>query len=222
MARIGTLRWWVLVAAALSGGGCVTQYRKALQDREAEILNLKEENTSLRAALDETKARERLLQGGTANPTLVPAAMRTGEDAELQSTRSRLDGTGVETDRRNGRIVLTLPEEITFASGKAALSGSGRSALKTVSDLLKKEYAGRTIWIEGHTDNEPIRKSGFKSNRHLSLERAFAVMEFLRDEEKISENRFVLAGHGEFSPVADNSNAEGRKKNRRVELVIGD
>lgn len=212
----------IVVVAALSAGGCVSKYRQALRDRETEISQLKEDNSNLRAALDESRARENLLKGGTTNPALVPASSPKGEDAELKSVGNRLEGTGVESDRRNGRIVLTLPDEITFGSGKTALSTKGKDALKKVRDVINADYRGRTIWIEGHTDNEPIKKSNFKSNRHLSIERAFAVLEFLKEEAGIEDSRFVVVGHGEFSPVSENNNADGRKKNRRVELVIGD
>lgn len=222
MSKLGNAGIVICFAIALSANGCVSKYRAALQDRDAQIQMHKEEITSLRAALDESRARERLLQGVPINPSLVPAAASKADDTELVNTRTQLDGTGVETDRRNGRIVLTLPEEITFASGKASLSSQGKSALKKVSELLKKEYATRIIWVEGHTDNEPIRKSGYRSNRHLSVERANAVLDSLKTEAGIEDSRLVLVGHGEFSPITDNSTSEGRKRNRRVEIVIGD
>lgn len=223
MSKIGILGTVLLIGASSLSGGCVNKYRAALQDREAEIQSLREENTGLRASLDEARARDRINNGGQNNPTLSPAGgTRGGDDAELKNIQNQLDGTGVESTRRNGRMVLTLPDDITFASGKASLSPSGKTALKKVSELLKKDYAGKTVWIEGHTDNEPIKKSNFKSNRHLSLERAMAVEEYLKDDAKIEDSRFVVAGHGEFSPIADNKTNEGRKKNRRVELVIGD
>lgn len=214
-----------LLALLPFAGGCTAKYRKALEQRDRELRSLREERDGLRAELDEAKAKERLFQQqiAAARSGAVPieaAAPATGAVEErAKSIAGDLEGSGVETGVRDGRVVLTLPEGITFASGKATLSDRGKKTVRQVSDSLRRQGVQR-IWVEGHTDNEPIKKSPFKSNRHLSLERAAAVTEYLHQECGIAEGRIVVAGHGEFSPVADNSSTSGRARNRRVEIVL--
>ena len=81
----------------------------------------------------------------------------------------------------------------------------------TVSDL--------NVGIEGHTDNRPIKKSGWKSNWELSTARALSVLHYL-SEKSVAEPRLAAIGYGEYKPVASNDTKEGRQKNRRVEIVI--
>ena len=76
------------------------------------------------------------------------------------------------------------------------------------------------IGIEGHTDNEPIKYSGWKSNWELSTARALSVLHYLIDEKGVAPIRVSAIGYGEYRPIASNSNKEGRQANRRVEIVI--
>jgi chemotaxis protein MotB len=75
------------------------------------------------------------------------------------------------------------------------------------------------VGIEGHTDNDPIKKSGWKSNWELSTARALSVLHYL-SEQSVNEPRLSAIGYGEYRPVASNDIKDGRQKNRRVEIVI--
>jgi chemotaxis protein MotB len=77
-----------------------------------------------------------------------------------------------------------------------------------------------SVGIEGHTDNQPIKYSGWKSNWELSSARALSVVHYLQDEKAIVPERLSAIGHGEYKPVESNDTKEGRAKNRRVEVVI--
>jgi len=74
--------------------------------------------------------------------------------------------------------------------------------------------------VEGHTDNEPIKYSGWRSNWELSSGRALAVVHYLIDKRNLEPDRIRAVGFGEFQPVASNDAPEGRRQNRRVEIVI--
>jgi len=74
--------------------------------------------------------------------------------------------------------------------------------------------------IEGHTDKVPIKRSGWKSNWELSTARALSVLHYLEKDEGISPERLSAIGYGEYRPVASNDSRDGRKQNRRVEIVI--
>ncbi|MFH1782408.1 MAG: OmpA family protein, partial [Candidatus Omnitrophota bacterium] len=76
------------------------------------------------------------------------------------------------------------------------------------------------IGIEGHTDNEPIKYSGWKSNWELSTARATSVLHYIVDERGIAPERVSATGHGEFKPVSSNDTEDGKRQNRRVEIVV--
>ncbi|HET6202089.1 MAG TPA: OmpA family protein [Planctomycetota bacterium] len=231
--EVGRFGWTAALAllALGAGGGCTAKYRKELEERNRELRTVREERDDLRAQVDELKAKERLYQdqlgalksAGAAKPREAggspePVPSRTEEKA--RAIAADLKDTGVETDLREGRIVLTLPASITFASGQAILTGKGKEALRKVAASLKAQYKAGRIWVEGHTDNEPIKKSKFPSNRALSLARAGAVADFLTKEAGVPDRRLVYAGYGEWNPIADNASATGRERNRRVELLL--
>lgn len=116
-------------------------------------------------------------------------------------------------------LVVTFVAEVLFDPGKAELKKGSLPILSKVADILKEEEKGHKISIEGHTDNQPIKHSGWKSNWELSAHRALGVLAYL-EQEGIAPERMAATGYGEYKPVASNDSAEGRSVNRRVEIVI--
>lgn len=116
-------------------------------------------------------------------------------------------------------IVVTLLDKVLFSSGKADIKPAGKEALSKVASVLVD--VPNEISVEGHTDNEPIKRSRylFKSNWELSSARATTVLYFL-EEQGIYPERMSATGYGEYRPVAENDTKEGRQRNRRVEIVI--
>ena len=132
-----------------------------------------------------------------------------------------LEEQGIEVSRRGDSIVLSIPASVSFGSGKASLSKQGRTALQAVARRLKRDFPDESrFFVEGHTDADPIKRSPFSSNRELSLARALAVHEFLVSEEGIADSRFVVVGHGQYSPRTSAKTADAKAKNRRVEIVV--
>jgi len=86
--------------------------------------------------------------------------------------------------------------------------------------VLQENVPDLNVGIEGHTDNQPIQYSGWKSNWELSAARALSVLHYLADEKGVAPVRLSAIGYGENQPVASNDTKEGRKENRRVEVVI--
>ncbi|MBU1122254.1 MAG: OmpA family protein [Candidatus Omnitrophota bacterium] len=116
-------------------------------------------------------------------------------------------------------LVITFVAEVLFDSGKAELRKESFSSLTKVIKILNKEVLSHDIGIEGHTDNEPIKHSGWKSNWELSSQRALSVLHYLQDSG-VNPRRLAAIGYGEFRPVASNNTEEGMQLNRRVEIVI--
>ncbi|MCQ9208438.1 MAG: OmpA family protein [Omnitrophica bacterium] len=116
-------------------------------------------------------------------------------------------------------LVITFVDSVLFNSGKAKLRSQAHKTMDKVARVCRKIVADREIGIEGHTDNQPIKHSGWKSNWELSIARATSVLHYLA-EKGVSPERLSATGFGKYRPVATNKTVEGRQKNRRVEIVI--
>lgn len=116
-------------------------------------------------------------------------------------------------------LVITFVAEVLFSSGKAELREESFPILDKVVQLLNQEVLAYNIGIEGHTDNEPIKYSRWKSNWELSAQRALSVLHYLEDKG-VCPQRLAATGYGEFKSVAPNSTTEGMQLNRRVEIVV--
>ena len=145
---------------------------------------------------------------------------------ELESAKLSLDknlqGSGVATRIKNGKIAIMLPSSVFFNSGQVTLKKKAKSSLAKVCNAIKTVFPGGIIRIEGHTDNDPIKqtKSLYSSNWDLSAKRAASVLHFLVGQCSLDPNRLYIAGFGEYQPIASNKTEKGKKQNRRVEIVI--
>ncbi len=147
---------------------------------------------------------------------------------ELERTRqllmSRLDqeinDKEVRLEMAEKGLVISFVADVLFDSGKAKLKPEIFNSLGKVARILTENVPANDIGIEGHTDNEAIRYSGWKSNWELSTARALSVLHYLVDEKAISPLRVSAIGYGEYRPIAANATKEGRHLNRRVEIVI--
>lgn len=117
-------------------------------------------------------------------------------------------------------LVITVVGDLLFDSGKAKIRRQAYSVLDKVASILKSDVPNLDVGIEGHTDNQPIVHSGWKSNWELSSARALSVLHYLVNEKGILPDRLSAIGYGEYRPVTSNDTAEGRQLNRRVEIVI--
>jgi len=117
-------------------------------------------------------------------------------------------------------LVITVVGDLLFDSGKSSIRPEAYNLLNKVSSVLKDNMAQFNVGIEGHTDNVPIKLSSWKSNWELSTARALSVLHYLVKEQGIAPERLSAIGYGEYRPVDSNETADGRKQNRRVEIVI--
>lgn len=122
---------------------------------------------------------------------------------------------------REGEVVrVRLTNSDLFAPGQAKLRPGAKRNLTRVAQAIRNSYPGYLVGIEGHTDADPIRKSSWKNNHQLSVERAMAVYDYLRKEGGLSTSQLFVAGFGPNRPIASNTSSSGKAKNRRVELAI--
>ncbi len=116
-------------------------------------------------------------------------------------------------------VQLTLNGNLLFDSGKVDLTDAAIPVLDQVGLILQR-YASGEVQIEGHTDNVPMSGAKYSNNDELSSGRAYSVFRYLIENTSLNPGTIVHAGRGEYNPIADNATAEGRKKNRRVEIKI--
>jgi chemotaxis protein MotB len=134
--------------------------------------------------------------------------------------KGEIDKKQVKVSMEDRGLVITFVAEVLFDSGKASVKSEGKEILVKIADVVKEESIDNYIGVEGHTDNEPIKYSGWKSNWELSTARATNVLHYLVDECGLNPEKLSATGYGEYRPVASNETADGRQKNRRVEIII--
>jgi chemotaxis protein MotB len=127
--------------------------------------------------------------------------------------------TSLQTQLTENGLLVTIMDNALFDSGSAAIKPESRNLGKKLSELLVTNPP-RNIVIAGHTDNIPISTSRFQSNWELSALRGINFMRILLENPDLKPTQVSASGYGEYRPKADNKTAEGRAKNRRVEVLI--
>jgi chemotaxis protein MotB len=115
-------------------------------------------------------------------------------------------------------FVISLKELGFFNSGQAVLLPGASEKLERLAKVLMRP--GLEIRVEGHSDNQPIHTAQFQSNWELSTARAMTVLQLLVDGAGFNPKKISASGYGEYRPVADNATPEGRRMNRRVDLIV--
>lgn len=199
--------------------GTIQQLENELSLCRGQQDGLKDKLVELRLRLDEMMQQNHDLRTVSADMDEVGLSSEIDPGAE----DAFRDMEGVSVDRGDeGEVVLTVDQAILFDSGSVEVSSTGRSTLVRLAQVLKREFADRSVRVEGHTDNVPVKrmKKRYPSNWELSTARACAVLRVLTGKGAVSPASSSVAGFADQHPVADNSSEEGRRKNRRVEIVI--
>ena len=149
-----------------------------------------------------------------------PDVMELGISLKMLSTQlaDEIKEGKVEVSMTPRGIVVSLKQAAFFPSGTDAVDLTTMPTLQKVAGALKA--VSNPVRIEGHTDSVPIHTARFRSNWDLSAARSIAIMEALSTHFEIAAERLSIAGYADTVPVADNATAEGRARNRRVDLVI--
>ncbi|MBI5050558.1 MAG: flagellar motor protein MotB [Nitrospirae bacterium] len=203
----------ILIVSMLSGCAYI-QKAKRTDELEAENASLRNKIGQLQK--EKTKEVRRIYEEKDKELSELERAKRELEESlkqEIGEYKAKLQMT-------ERGLVITFVSEIFFDSGKDKLKSDGMMTLNKVAEVLNKEVPNSNMAVEGHTDNDPIKHSGWKSNWELSSARALAVLHYLISEGKIRPQRLSANGYGEFHPVAPNDTVQNKQNNRRVEIVI--
>lgn len=155
---------------------------------------------------------------GARNSALACGAIGAGVggymDYQEKKLREQLANTGVEVQRDGNQIKLTMPENVTFATGRYDLSAQAQNSLNGAAQTLAT-YVDTTLTIVGHADSTGTDAY----NIPLSQNRANAVAQYL-NAKGVAMSRMTVLGRGSTQPIATNATPEGRAQNRRVEILI--
>lgn len=178
---------------------------KQLEDKNARLNELGAQMQRERDRADALATQLAECQEGAASaPPPATVAAETQDFAGIPGVDARVEGSD---------LYLTIANSLLFDSGKTALKDSSKRTLDQVATKIKELYPSRQIYVVGHTDNDPIRKSSFSTNYHLGFERAYRVREYL-GKKGLANNHMALMSYGPDQP-------QGTKDgSRRVEIVV--
>jgi chemotaxis protein MotB len=147
------------------------------------------------------------------------ASMRKLKET-LSNALNGFEGKGLTVEQKNGKVYVSMENKLLFKSGSWAVNADGKEAVIEVGKVLG-DNPDISVLIEGHTDDDPFGGSGpIADNWDLSTKRATAIVAILSENKKVNKENLTAAGRGEFSPLASNSTAEGKAKNRRIEIIL--
>lgn len=147
-------------------------------------------------------------------------SMVTALKQKISKALIGLEGDGLTIVQRNGKVYISLEEDLLFASGKYEVNQTGKQALDKLSEALSYQK-DLEILVEGHTDSIPLSGRGLvKDNWDLSVMRATSVVKRLTSNTNLDPTQLIAAGRSEFVPLLDNTTSEGRSKNRRIEMIL--
>ena len=231
---------------SLSKGWTESQLKN--QELEQLIANLKSDTSGLNSALNDLRARYSEMDNNytklrnnssTAINKLssdlqkreqrlkeVEEILRKRDEAtnqlkeKLQQALLGFTKNGLTVEIKNGKVYVSLTDKLLFPSGSIVIDEKGKQALTQLAEVLKQQPE-INIAVEGHTDSQKITNLGqIKDNWDLSVLRATSVVRYLTEVNKVESVRMTATGKGEFQPLDSNTSAEGRSKNRRIEIVL--
>ncbi|WP_104735337.1 OmpA/MotB family protein [Hanstruepera ponticola] len=193
--------------------------RELLAQLEAKEQALAAENARLERLKKELEDRSNRVAELENVLSAKDAQMKRLKDA-ISSALTDFEGKGLTVEQRGGKVYVSMENKLLFESGSWAVGSNGREAVNQLGNVLA-DNPEIAILIEGHTDNVPYKGSGqLSGNWDLSTKRATAIVNILRENSSINPENLTAAGRGEYAPIASNDTAEGRAKNRRIEVIL--
>jgi chemotaxis protein MotB len=230
------VKWIIgLLVALLVAGGALGYWlfgnqKKELEATHEQLVAAREDAAEYRRrAADLDAIRARLEQASAELRQEVEkkeselSRLHSAQDELMSELEREIADKQVQVERIRDRLRVEMVDEVLFDSGESTLKPEGIAILKKVGGVLKKTE-GRTIEVQGHTDNVPIRGAlaeRYPTNWELSAARATNVVRFLQDEAGVDPGTLSAAARSEYQPRASNDTEEGRRKNRRIEILLG-
>lgn len=210
----------------------VAKQNAALQQTTADLEQRLKEITKLHTQIDELSKSSDLTRTSS-GARISELQKRLGELEAAQSAalaraalyrelslklKKQIDAGDLAIVIRDGRMVLQLPNDVLFDSGRTELKPAGEAALQAVAEVMAS-MPSRQFQVAGHTDSVPIHNEAFASNWELSSGRALRVVHFLIGQH-VNAASLSAAGYADVDPVAPNDTPAGKKRNRRTEITL--
>ena len=149
------------------------------------------------------------------------AAMKKLKETLSKSLKA-FEGKGLTVTEKDGKVYVSMENKLLFESGSWTVGSEGKKAVDLVGKVLG-DNPDISVLIEGHTDNDKITGTiggGVENNWDLSTKRATAIVNILSANAKVKKENLTAAGRGEYAPLMSNETAEGKAKNRRIEIIL--
>ncbi len=195
----------------LAAAGCADQKKKDGDVANADAERIKQlQDEMARLNSDNAAAQDR-----------INALLKENTDLKTQLTQGGAPAEAPAPGWKSvpGGMMIALDGKVLFDSGKSVLRTKGQTTLNEIAATIKSKHPDYDVYVFGHTDDQPIKRSGWKDNYELSCERALSVVRYL-SKRGISTKQLAACGWGEHRPVASNRTAAERAMNRRVEIFV--
>lgn len=204
----------------------LTSLEAATTRLSGDLATLSEENTTLSAQLAEERQHRLTLEQRVQEAERAKAAelagMKGTYDRLVAALQGEISQKEIALHQAKEQLTVTILDRVLFPSGQATLTPEGEQVIAKVATILAK-IGDRRILIEGHTDNVPIRaplSTRFPTNWELSTARATEVVKHLLSQGKLNASQLSAVGRADTAPVASNVAEEGRRLNRRIEIIV--
>jgi chemotaxis protein MotB len=200
-----------------------------LEKKEAELNKLTEDlkilGNDLRIREDKMKQLQQDLNARQAKVQELQSVLDS-KDSSVKALKNILvtallgyKDAGLEVNIKNGKVYVSLAEQLLFASGSTVVDKKGKEALLKLCAVLQAQQ-DINILVEGHTDDVPMHSDKISDNWDLSVLRANSIVRILTKDGNLDPKRVIASGRGEYMPVDASKTADARKKNRRTEIIL--
>lgn len=188
-----------------------------LEAKEKALAAEQERLNKLMADFQERSNRVAELEGMISSKE---AAMKKLKET-LSKALNAFEGKGLTVEQKNGKVYVSMENKLLFQTGSWAVGSEGKKAVTELGKVLA-DNPDISVLIEGHTDNDKFAGAmgQIENNWDLSTKRATAIVGILTENKVIKKDNLTAAGRGEYSPLASNDTAEGKAKNRRIEIIL--
>jgi chemotaxis protein MotB len=186
-----------------------------ITEKEGEKIQLSEKMEDLKYDIEK---KESIIE----EQTRVIRELHTTKEKIESSLQKQIEAQEVKIEEIEGKLKVTFVDKILFDTGKVEIGKRGQEALLGLADSLR-ENKNQNLVVEGHTDDVPIGLAlmdKYPTNWELSAARAIGVARFLQEKGWLEPERLSVAAYSYYKPVASNDTAEGRRQNRRIEIIL--
>jgi chemotaxis protein MotB len=202
---------------------------KKVADLREQVSKLVDENNRYLSMIEDQKKTIEGLQGELEKEREV-VQQKDKEISDLEKTRAKIENSlkdqiaqkNIKIEEIEGKLKVTFVDKILFDSGSTKIKPKGKEVLLTLADSFKDNIK-QSIVVEGHTDDVQIGaalQDRFPTNWELSAARATSVVRFLQEKGTIGPERLTASGFSFYKPVDTSETDEGRKQNRRIEIIL--